>query len=130
MTALDGLKDTVLPAIGHQLMDGAEHANAAYQAFRGINTANRREIHNSTSGLIPFMAKRRRAQNERLDGGAAHGDRRYGPHRASAYRGRGPVHYRRPGWCARAPPVVVWTLVLGCRLGASRRRIPPSCCVR
>ncbi|MEB3052134.1 hypothetical protein KV112_20705 [Mycolicibacter sp. MYC123] len=54
--ALDELKATVLPAVGRQLMAGAENANRAYQAFRAINAANRVAIHNSTSGLIPFRA--------------------------------------------------------------------------
>ncbi|MEB3072047.1 hypothetical protein [[Mycobacterium] vasticus] len=53
--ALEELKTTVLPAVGRQLMAGAENANRAYQAFRDINAANRVEIHNSTSGLIPFL---------------------------------------------------------------------------
>lgn len=54
--ALDDLKATVLPAIGRQLMDGANNANNAYQAFREVNQTNRVEINNSTSGLIPFTA--------------------------------------------------------------------------
>lgn len=56
VAALDGLKDTVLPAIGRQLMAGAGNANDAYQALREVNRANRVEINNSTSGLIPFRA--------------------------------------------------------------------------
>ena len=54
--ALDDLKATVLPAIGRQLMEGANNANNAYQAFREVNQNNRVEINNSTSGLIPFTA--------------------------------------------------------------------------
>lgn len=54
--ALGELRDTVLPAMGRQLMDGATHCNDAYQAFRQINLTNREEINNSTSGMIPFMA--------------------------------------------------------------------------
>lgn len=54
--ALGELRDTVLPAMGRQLMSGATHCNDAYQAFRQINLTNREEINNSTSGMIPFMA--------------------------------------------------------------------------
>ncbi|MEB3022931.1 MULTISPECIES: hypothetical protein [Mycolicibacter] len=56
VTALDGLKDTVLPAIGRQLLAGAGNANDAYQALREVNRVNRVEINNSTTGLIPFRA--------------------------------------------------------------------------
>ncbi|ORA44496.1 hypothetical protein BST19_21390 [Mycobacterium bouchedurhonense] len=56
VTALEELRDTVLPAMGRQLMGGATNFNDAYQAFRQVNLTNRQEINNSTSGLIPFMA--------------------------------------------------------------------------
>lgn len=49
-----GDQSTMLPTIASQLMAGANSANNAYQAFRGVNLKNRQEINNSTSGLIPF----------------------------------------------------------------------------
>lgn len=54
--ALADFQSTMLPTIASQLMAGANSANNAYQAFRGVNLKNRQEINNSTSGLIPFWA--------------------------------------------------------------------------
>ncbi|WP_162625550.1 hypothetical protein [Mycolicibacterium llatzerense] len=54
--ALGQLHQTVLPAMGKQLMDGATNGNNFYQAFRQVNLMNRQEINNSTTGLIPFTA--------------------------------------------------------------------------
>lgn len=54
--ALGDFQSTMLPTIASQLMAGANSANNAYQAFRGVNLKNRQEINNSTSGLIPFRA--------------------------------------------------------------------------
>lgn len=52
--AMGDLGETVLPTAGNALAEAALAANQFYQHFREINYLNRKEINNSTSGIIPL----------------------------------------------------------------------------
>lgn len=53
--AMGSLGSSVLPTVGSHVAAVAQGTNAFYQSFRMINLKNRREINNSTSGMVPLV---------------------------------------------------------------------------
>lgn len=53
--AMGDLGSKVVPTVGSHMAAAAQGTNAFYQSFRMINLKNRREINNSTSGMVPLV---------------------------------------------------------------------------
>ncbi len=54
--SLDKYQSSVAPGVAAAVNGVTTNANDLYQKFREVNNGNRKEIANSTSGLIPFTA--------------------------------------------------------------------------
>lgn len=52
---LRDVQETVLPAMGRLLVDGATNANDAYKGFRSVNLKNRQAINNSSNGFLGWL---------------------------------------------------------------------------